>query len=104
MAATPTSGGPKSSVETKTKNEPVKYAVISTSSKATAKTTQIKGEPVKKVVAKKTTDTNVVLPEHRYHMIATAAYYLAESRGFVAGYEMHDWLAAEKEFDSKINP
>ncbi len=29
-------------------------------------------------------------------MIATAAYYLAERRHFVPGYEMQDWLAAEQ--------
>lgn len=29
-------------------------------------------------------------------MIATAAYYLAEQRQFVPGYEMADWLTAEQ--------
>ncbi len=28
-------------------------------------------------------------------MVAEAAYYLAEQRGFSPGYEMDDWLAAE---------
>jgi Protein of unknown function (DUF2934) len=28
-------------------------------------------------------------------MIAEAAYYLAEKRGFVPGYELEDWLKAE---------
>ena len=38
----------------------------------------------------------------REHMIAEAAYYLAEKRGF-AGTEpeaLEDWLAAEREIDS----
>jgi hypothetical protein len=30
-------------------------------------------------------------------MIATAAYYCAERRGFAAGGELADWLAAEAE-------
>ncbi|MBP1150536.1 MULTISPECIES: DUF2934 domain-containing protein [Methylocaldum] len=29
--------------------------------------------------------------------IAEAAYYRAEKRGFVPGYEVEDWLEAEKE-------
>lgn len=32
--------------------------------------------------------------------IAEAAYYRAEKRGFVPGYEMEDWLEAEKEVRS----
>jgi len=27
--------------------------------------------------------------------VAEAAYFIAEQRGFAAGYEMEDWLAAE---------
>jgi hypothetical protein len=35
----------------------------------------------------------------REALIATAAYYRAERRGFVPGYEQEDWLAAEREID-----
>lgn len=35
----------------------------------------------------------------RESMIATAAYYRAESRGFLPGYEVADWRAAEREID-----
>jgi hypothetical protein len=31
----------------------------------------------------------------RQSMIATAAYFLAEKRGFEPGHELDDWLAAE---------
>jgi Protein of unknown function (DUF2934) len=31
-------------------------------------------------------------------MIAERAYYKAERRGFVPGFEMTDWLEAEREF------
>jgi hypothetical protein len=33
----------------------------------------------------------------RQQMIADAAYYRAEQRGFGAGHELEDWLAAEAE-------
>lgn len=44
-----------------------------------------------------------VSPEERYHMIATAAYFLAEKHGFNSCYAMRDWIAAEAEIDAKLN-
>ncbi len=41
-------------------------------------------------------------PEERQRMIAEAAYYRAERRGFVAGDPMRDWLEAEAEIDAKL--
>jgi len=35
----------------------------------------------------------------RRDLIAKAAYYRAERRGFQAGHELEDWLAAELEID-----
>ena len=43
-----------------------------------------------------------VPPEVRRDMIAEAAYYLAEARGFVPGNEMGDWLEAEKIVDAEL--
>nr|AEI30379.1 conserved hypothetical protein [uncultured microorganism] len=40
--------------------------------------------------------------EDRYRMIAEAAYFRAERRGFVAGSELQDWLAAEIEVDELL--
>lgn len=40
--------------------------------------------------------------ESREARIAEAAYWRAERRGFVAGQELDDWLAAEKEVDGHI--
>jgi len=37
--------------------------------------------------------------EEREAMIAEAAYFRAEARGFEAGHELEDWLAAEREID-----
>ena len=36
-------------------------------------------------------------------MIAEAAYFRAEKRGFVPGFEMFDWLAAEREIEERMN-
>jgi Protein of unknown function (DUF2934) len=46
--------------------------------------------------------TSVTLPRSREAMIATAAYYLAEHRGFEIGGELDDWLAAEAEINSSF--
>lgn len=37
----------------------------------------------------------------RHQMIAVAAYCRAEARGFAAGCEQEDWLAAEEEVDGR---
>lgn len=36
------------------------------------------------------------------NMIAEAAYYKAEKRDFVPGYELQDWLEAENEIDESV--
>jgi hypothetical protein len=38
-------------------------------------------------------------PEVRRLMIAEAAYYCAEKRGFAPGHELEDWLEAEARID-----
>jgi hypothetical protein len=38
--------------------------------------------------------------EDRLRLIAEAAYYRAERRGFAPGRELEDWLAAEIEIDA----
>jgi hypothetical protein len=38
----------------------------------------------------------------RRSMIAQAAYYRAERRGFEPGHEAEDWLAAESEVDTAL--
>jgi hypothetical protein len=40
--------------------------------------------------------------ESREARIAEAAYWRAERRGFTAGQELDDWLAAEKEVDGNL--
>lgn len=41
-------------------------------------------------------------PAERTKMIAEAAYYLAQKRGFGNGNELADWAAAEKQVDALI--
>lgn len=41
--------------------------------------------------------------EQRQHMIAEAAYFLAEHRGFGGGDPVQDWLTAEAEIDSWLS-
>lgn len=41
--------------------------------------------------------------EARRAMIAEAAYYIAEQRGFICGREVEDWLLAEKRIDSALS-
>jgi hypothetical protein len=36
-------------------------------------------------------------PQMRHALIAQAAYFRAERRGFAPGHELEDWLAAEAE-------
>lgn len=50
-----------------------------------------------------TADAELHEMEHEVrHMIEEAAYYLAEKRGFHPGYEMQDWLQAEKQVKQKL--
>ncbi len=42
-------------------------------------------------------------PDVRRQLIATEAYFRAERRGFAAGHELSDWLAAEAAVDSRLN-
>jgi hypothetical protein len=44
----------------------------------------------------------VIGPERRRALIAEVAYFRAQARNFVAGYEVEDWLAAESEVDTAL--
>jgi len=49
-------------------------------------------------------EPSTVEAEIRNRMVAEAAYYRAEARGFSDGYELEDWLDAEAEVDMTIPP
>ncbi|MEJ2621876.1 MAG: DUF2934 domain-containing protein [Candidatus Thiodiazotropha sp.] len=60
------------------------------------KTQVAKKKVAKKRAAKKSVSTKgVISPRERYEMIATMAYYRAESRNFEPGYDVQDWLDCE---------
>jgi hypothetical protein len=46
--------------------------------------------------------TRFVGPEQRAALIAEAAFFRAEKRGFAPGSEVADWLAAEAEVDATL--
>jgi hypothetical protein len=46
--------------------------------------------------------SSFVGPEKRAALIAEAAYFRAEKRGFAPGHETEDWLAAEREVDARL--
>jgi hypothetical protein len=46
--------------------------------------------------------TRFVDPEQRAALIAEAAFFRAEQRGFAPGHEVEDWLAAESEVDARL--
>ncbi|MEO8019952.1 MAG: DUF2934 domain-containing protein [Pseudomonadota bacterium] len=52
--------------------------------------------------ANKLTVAHFVGPEQRADLIAEAAFFRAEKRGFAPGHEVEDWLAAESEVDAKL--
>ena len=47
--------------------------------------------------------TSSIDPELRRQMVAAEAYFRAERRGFAAGQEVEDWIAAEGVVDSRFN-
>lgn len=53
-------------------------------------------------VAHRANSGTELTPEERNRMIATAAYHHAEQRGFAAGHELEDWLAAEVEIRRQL--
>jgi hypothetical protein len=41
-------------------------------------------------------------PAQRHVMIAEAAFYIAQARGFTPSQELDDWLAAEREIEQRL--
>jgi Protein of unknown function (DUF2934) len=51
---------------------------------------------------KRSSRATLIDPERRRALIAEAAYFRAERRGFAPGHEAEDWLAAEVEVDTAL--
>jgi hypothetical protein len=56
-----------------------------------------RAEQRQKAVKAQTAPAVRVTPEERWKMIAEAAYFRAQKRGFAPGDEVKDWLDAETE-------
>jgi hypothetical protein len=44
-----------------------------------------------------------ISPMERWKMVAEAAYYRAQKRGFIGGNPIDDWMEAEREIDARYN-
>ena len=73
----------------------------STKKGATAVTTNTKA--VKPTLSYPPTASDALPQDTRNQMIAEAAYYLAERRGFVGGSPLEDWYAAEAQINSMLS-
>jgi len=62
----------------------------------------MKKKSSKKVKLVQELSETLVSPEDRLDMIAEAAYYKAEQRGFHPGGSLQDWLDAEITIDNKL--
>ncbi|PLY17020.1 MAG: transcriptional regulator [Sedimenticola sp.] len=100
----------------KTTKPATKVAVKKTATPATTvkkKVAKKKAAPRKKAVTKapaarsRTSPASVspvgVSMEERWRMIATAAYYKAEKRGFAPGNELQDWIDSEAEITALLS-
>lgn len=80
-----------------------KTAAVKPAAKAAAKPAV---KSAAKTAAGKTTarraKAKAVSPEQRYMMIAEAAYFRAEKRGFTGTDAWHDWYEAEREIDGML--
>jgi hypothetical protein len=52
------------------------------------------------IVRKASAALRLLTEEQRRVMIAEAAYYMAERRGFESGHELEDWLLAESQLEA----
>jgi hypothetical protein len=68
------------------------------------KTTKAEKPPVRAKSAKRAAKAPglVINPGERHQMIALAAYYRAEQRGFMNGDPLQDWLEAEAEVAMRL--
>ena len=71
----------------------------------TTRTSTTKTPAKSAAAAKKTPPAGILLPvshEERWRMVAEAAYYIAQRRGFVGGDPNADWAEAEAEVDARL--
>jgi hypothetical protein len=71
--------------------------------KVAKKKTTKKKVTQKRVAKKSVSSKGIISPRERYEMIATMAYYRAESRNFEPGYDVQDWLDCEATIDDMLS-
>ena len=77
-----------------------------TSRKATTAAPELTESSVISVLESRQTTTAVstsIDPDVRRQLVAAEAYFLAERRGFAAGHELEDWIAAEAAVDLRYH-
>jgi hypothetical protein len=81
-----------------------KRVVKVTKRKTTRKATvsELSDSAVMAVLESKQLETKAIDPEARRQLVAAEAYFFAERRGFAAGNEVEDWVAAEVLVDSRL--
>ncbi len=65
-----------------------------------ARTTASAQVAIRKRSAESSMASAKIVPEERQQLIAQAAYFIAERRGFAPGNELEDWLQAEAEIEA----
>lgn len=70
--------------------------------KAAAKKAAPRKEPAIQPAAAAALTQRSITPEDRWHMISTAAYFIAEKRGFSGGDPAQDWAEAERQIDDLL--
>ena len=91
MAKGRTSGSPRTPAPSPTETSTARASGSASRKAPAARAPSAERSPIK------------VSADTRRAMIAEAAYLRAERRGFVAGHEEEDWLAAEKEVDALLS-
>jgi hypothetical protein len=69
----------------------------------TKKRARPRAAPSKSQLSSSATSDLDVSDDARRAMIAEAAYLRAQERGFASGYELEDWLTAEREVDALLS-
>jgi hypothetical protein len=80
--------------ETSTKKASLKKGAVT----VPATTRAAKPAPAHESIA-----SDAVSPAERNRMVAEAAYYIAERRGFAECSPLEDWLAAESQIDAMLS-
>jgi hypothetical protein len=65
------------------------------------KTQKSKGQTISKKTTPPSASIQTNPEEEKHHLIAEAAYFIAERRGFQGNMLLDDWLQAEREVNSR---